>query len=75
MWKKTAKERDTVTFTKTQACKTIISKDMKKAIIYFGNEIALADNLTKKIEPLGTTIDQARDRLKQLGEADNFPEF
>lgn len=64
-----------MTLSTTKTRPLIFSKDMNKAIISFGNEITLVNNVSKHCISLGYSFEQAKHKLKEIGEDVNFPKL
>lgn len=61
--------------TNTEAVKTWLSKDKKEAILILSGEYWLVQMGTKQGKMIGSSVEEAREILKELEKSDEFPDF
>jgi hypothetical protein len=52
-----------------------ISRDSLEQILVGNGEFLLINSKTRESTGIGNTIDEARNKLKELGKAENFSDF
>lgn len=51
------------------------SEDMEEQVVVSSGEFLLLNANTRKVERLGTTLEEAKETLKILGRVADFPDF